>query len=349
LRQFERGETEVFEKTLINGEPYIRLMSALVADEYCLKCHSEQGYRVGDVLGGVGVSVSLQSYLEGAARVDPEKILLLAVIWIMGLAAIYAIGLLIRRRVEERMLNEAALIRKNREIISANAYLTRFAEISAHHLMEPTRRLVSYSQRLQGHLKTMPDAHNDEVYQDLQVLERDAAHLRMLVKDIQLFLAAGEPVEKVGIQDVDALLSNLLQRLESRVKRANVRLHIDKLPPATLDKSRLTDLFWILMDNALSHGLPADDDAVPEIHISGERVGKLSRYRISDNGPGIPVQYRERVFEIFERLTTTDKPAGAGIGLPIARRIVESRHGKIELEDSPLGGISVVFELPDDN
>lgn len=349
LRQFERGETEVFEKTLINGEPYLRLMSALVADEYCLKCHNRQGYRVGDVLGGVGVSVSLQSYLEGAARVDPEKILLLAVIWIMGLGAIYAIALLIRRRGEERAHNEAALIRKNQEIVSANAYLTRFAEISAHHLMEPTRRLVSYSQRLQGHLKTMPDAHNDEVYQDLQVLERDAAHLRMLVKDIQLFLAAGEPVEKVGIQDVDALVSNLLQRLESRVKRAHVRLHIDKLPPATLDKSRLTDVFWILMDNALSHGLPTDDDAVPEIHISGERVGKLSRYRISDNGPGIPLQYRERVFEIFERLTTTDKPAGAGIGLPIARRIVESRHGKIGLEDSPLGGISVVFELPDDN
>ncbi|PKM34782.1 MAG: ATPase, partial [Gammaproteobacteria bacterium HGW-Gammaproteobacteria-10] len=64
---------------------------------------------------------------------------------------------------------------------------------------------------------------------------------------------------------------------------------------------------------------------------------------------GIPLQYRERVFEIFERLTTTDTPSGAGIGLPIARRIVESRHGKIELEDSPLGGISVVFELPDDN
>ncbi|MGD7036248.1 sensor histidine kinase [Methylotuvimicrobium buryatense] len=350
LHQFERGETEVFEQALINGVPYIRLMSAMVADEYCMKCHSRQGYRVGDVLGGVGVSVPLQSYLEGVARVDPEKVLLLAVIWIMGLAAIYAIGLLIRRRVEERKLNEAALIRKNREIVSANAYLTRFAEISAHHLMEPTRRLVSYSQRLQGRLKTMPDeARNDEIYQDLQVLERDAAHLRMLVKDIQLFLAAGEPVDKVCIQDVDALVSSLLQRLESRLKRAHVRLHIDKLPPATLDKSRLIDLFWILMDNALSHGLPIDDNAVPEIHISGERVGKLSRYRISDNGPGIPLQYRERVFEIFERLTTTDTPAGAGIGLPIARRIVESRHGKIGLEDSPLGGISVVFELPDDN
>jgi signal transduction histidine kinase len=93
--------------------------------------------------------------------------------------------------------------------------------------------------------------------------------------------------------------------------------------------------------------LPADPNVPPRIRISGERADGLSRFRVCDNGSGIPAEYLERVFEIFERLRAVNRDSGTGIGLSIARRIVESRHGRIWIENLPGSGAMVVFELPD--
>jgi signal transduction histidine kinase len=124
-------------------------------------------------------------------------------------------------------------------------------------------------------------------------------------------------------------------------------LDVGILPAAMLDRPRLTDLFTVLLDNALRHGQSVDPNVASIIRISGEREDGMSRFRIADNGSGVPVEYLERVFEIFERLSVANRDVGTGIGLSIARRIVESRHGKIWIENLPQGGAMVVFELPD--
>jgi signal transduction histidine kinase len=113
-----------------------------------------------------------------------------------------------------------------------------------------------------------------------------------------------------------------------------------------LDRPRLNDLFEMLLDNALTHGHPLDPAQQLHIRIGGERGEGYSRYRVADNGPGIRAEYRDRIFEIFERLTVGGE-GGTGIGLSIARRIVESRHGRIWIEQGEQGGAVVVFELPD--
>lgn len=231
----------------------------------------------------------------------------------------------------------------------ANADLTRFAEISAHHLMEPTRRFTSYTQRLRARLATLPaQCEDEEVHSSLAYIERDAKRLRGLVRDIQLYLAAGEARGEVQEEDADTVLATLKQRLEKQLAETGTILEVESLPPAYIDRPRLMDLFSALLDNALQHGRPADPGITPKVRVSGERDVGLSRYRIGDNGPGIPAEYRERVFEIFERHHTANEisNAGTGIGLSIARRIVESRHGKIWIEHSTQGGAMVVFELP---
>jgi len=228
----------------------------------------------------------------------------------------------------------------------SNANLTRFAEVSAHHLMEPTRRLAVYAQRLRTRLggQRTPDG-DAEVAEALDILERDAGRLRNLVRDIQLYLAAGEPRGEVGAENVEDVLALLTRRLSARFPDLPASLAVAPLPLAVLDKPRLTDLFTLLIENALHHGRPTDPACAARIAVTGERIGTTSRYRISDNGPGIPPQYAERVFEIFERLDGAS--GGTGIGLSIARHIVESRHGRIRLETPAQGGTAVVFDLPD--
>jgi signal transduction histidine kinase len=243
--------------------------------------------------------------------------------------------------------SERVLAARGNELSRANTDLTRFAEISAHHLMEPSRRLSSYSQNLRERLDAIPELHaDDEVRTSIGYIERDAARLRNLVRDIQLYLAASEPRGAMREEDANAVVAALERRLTQRLMEQDAAVECGPLPPAVLDKPRLNDLFAVLVDNALIHARPLDPAQPLRIRIRGERGDGLSRYRVADNGQGIPAEYRARVFEIFERLTAGGE-GGSGIGLSIARRIVESRHGRIWIEPSEQGGVAVVFELPD--
>ncbi|MFA7279420.1 MAG: ATP-binding protein [Sterolibacterium sp.] len=352
LLQFEQGVQEVSEFTEVRGKPVLRLMGAIKAEAGCLKCHAFQGYKVGDVRGGVGVIVPMQAYLEDARSDFRKNLLPLGVIWVFGLSMLILLFLQLRRRLLEQQLAETELQKRNLTITRANADLTRFAEVSAHHLMEPTRRLTSYAQRLRSRLLNQPGLSEDEEARHaLETLEHDAGHLRSLVRDIQLYLAAGVPRGEVGLEDTNAVVSAVEKRLADQIKELGVRLEIQTLPQAWLDRPRLTDLFAILLENALHHGRPIDPKLAQVIRIEGERIGGVSRYSVSDNGPGIGSEYLERVFEIFERLAPAsirvNDDSGTGIGLSIARRIIESRHGKIWIENSSQGGARVVFELPD--
>jgi light-regulated signal transduction histidine kinase (bacteriophytochrome) len=82
------------------------------------------------------------------------------------------------------------------------------------------------------------------------------------------------------------------------------------------------------------------------IEIEGERQESKVRYSISDNGPGVEAQYRERVFRVFERLTSDDTVDSTGIGLAILRRVAESCNGRAWIEEAPGGGCRLLVELP---
>jgi len=255
--------------------------------------------------------------------------------------------LIIKTDITEQKLVQLKLEQRDAALARANADLTRFAEVSAHHLMEPARRLVSYTQLLRPHLTAQPEIMQDEeVAISLDTIEHSAIRLRILVRDIQLYLASGEPRGELREEDANAALAAVEQRLASQLNALQVKIGAEELPPAVLDRPRLMDLFAVLLDNALHHGQPADSNERLQIAVRGERTDSLSRYFVSDNGPGIPQAYRERVFGIFERLGAVTAESGTGIGLSIARRIVESRGGRIWIESDGLKGTTVVFELP---
>ena len=102
LESFERGEKEQFEVTDIDGEPYLRLIRPMVTQEDCLKCHLHQGYKVGDIRGGVGISVPMQDYFATAAEQKQEITIALALIWLAGIGAIGFYGGRSRQRLQER-------------------------------------------------------------------------------------------------------------------------------------------------------------------------------------------------------------------------------------------------------
>lgn len=114
----------------------------------------------------------------------------------------------------------------------------------------------------------------------------------------------------------------------------------DDLPPARLDPGLLEQALTALVENVAMH-TPAD--APWSIH--GAVQGRDLRLEVSDAGPGIPPNDRERIFTKYERLVPTS--SGAGLGLAIARAAVETQGGRLWVEDGPLGGARFVVLLRD--
>jgi PAS domain S-box-containing protein len=221
--------------------------------------------------------------------------------------------------------------------------LVQFTHIAAHHLQEPNRRLVTFVQRLHTELAQMPML-SEDVMVSLNFIEQSALRQRALVRDIQLYLAAIRPTGVVECNSVMKTLAKVLRHHAQLIRETEAQINYPELPPVHLDQSRLYDIFNILLDNALKYRHP---ERTLQIQISAESKNGRVYYRVTDNGIGIPADCHERVFLVFERLQVNGNPESTGIGLAIVQRIIKSCHGTISLHETPNGGTTVLFDLPE--
>ena len=221
----------------------------------------------------------------------------------------------------------------------ANRDLQRLSEVTAHHMREPLRRLMTWSQRLARQCADLPDG--EGLLESVTVIGEQARRMAALVQDVERYLSAGMPQGELGEQELAPLLASRLRRVCVEHGIDGVELEQGVLPPLYIDRPRLGLLLELLLDNAVSYRPP---DRSLRLVVEGIQLGNMTTLRLSDNGPGIASGYRERVFNIFERLENAGK--GTGAGLAIARRIVESLGGRIWLEAAPGSGTTVAFELP---
>lgn len=238
-------------------------------------------------------------------------------------------------------LHEAARERQRiiDDLARANRDLERISEVAAHHMREPLRRLITYAQELRRRAEEM--GQEAQLAVELDVMEQQARRINALVRDTERYLSAGRPRGPVVEQSPEAVIQALQSRFADRIEATAATFELGPLPPLLIDRGRLLDLFEIALDNALGHPRPGQP---LRLRIAGEHDGGHCRYRIADNGTGVSPEYRERVFTIFERLDHGGH--GTGVGLAIARRIVESLGGSITLEAGIDGGTALRFDLP---
>src|ERR1051326_7901510 len=147
---------------------------------------------------------------------------------------------------------------------------------------------------------------------------------------------------------VDEIISTALTRAEPITRSHHVELQVEKeLPGVRVDERAVSEVVYTLIDNAAKYS--AKDST---IRITARRSGEeLIEMGVEDEGPGIPSDLRERVFDKFFRATrdgdvTTHKPTGTGMGLAIAKGIVEAHDGRIWIESGNGKGTRVLFTLP---
>jgi signal transduction histidine kinase len=207
--------------------------------------------------------------------------------------------------------------------------MRRFLADASHELRTPIAALQATAETL---LREQPDRPRRDRLE--AQLARDTQRLGSLVDDL-LNLARLEAQETPSVECVD--LTQIAQTLaeDAQARAEPTRIELTHHRPAVVlgDPDALTRALRNLLDNALGVCLNRPDG---EVHLDVNVSATTVTVTVADNGPGVPPDQRERIFEGFVRLPAATHP-GFGLGLPIARRIAQQHHGDITCDQAKTG------------
>jgi light-regulated signal transduction histidine kinase (bacteriophytochrome) len=144
--------------------------------------------------------------------------------------------------------------------------------------------------------------------------------------------------------DIKAELAWVLHDLSLEIAETGATVHVpDALPTVVYSEGRLTQIFGHLLSNALKF---FSQDRTPLVRVGCDETAKGYRFTVQDNGIGIAPEHVDCIFKIFKRLHTRDTYPGAGAGLTIVKKIVESHGGKIGVTSTLGEGATFWFTVP---
>jgi PAS domain S-box-containing protein len=249
-------------------------------------------------------------------------------------------GMAISRDITARRQAELALEQRAGELERSNAELEQFAYIASHDLSEPLRMVSSYLQLLRRRYRGKLDADADQ-FIDFAV--DGAARMRDLIDDLLTYSRAGRGDQPLEPVDSRAVVERVVDAAQTVEEARGARITIGELPTVLGDSHQLIQLFQNLIGNAVKF---VPEDRVPEVEVHAVRAGDRWRFDVADNGIGLEPAHAERIFRMFQRLHTRDEYDGTGIGLAIAKKVVERHGGRIWAEPRPEGGSRFCFTLP---
>ncbi|TDE15474.1 hybrid sensor histidine kinase/response regulator [Dyadobacter psychrotolerans] len=242
------------------------------------------------------------------------------------------------------------LLDKNAELEITNHELQQFAWVVSHDLKEPLRKIQTFSQLVKDKfLKENPEA--------ISYLDRSigaSARMSRLISDLLDY-------SRLSIQaqfqptDLTVLVKELLTDFQEAIEEKNVKIHIGPIPIIDTISSQIRQVFQNLISNALKF---SRDQIAPFINITSELIeskeigasqkenGDFCRILIEDNGIGFDEKFLDRIFVIFQRLNNHTSYEGTGIGLAIAKKIIDKHNGLISAQSRENEGARFIIVLP---
>jgi two-component system sensor histidine kinase KdpD len=182
----------------------------------------------------------------------------------------------------------------------------------------------------------------------LQVIDEESDRLNRFIEGLST--PDTEPVQPIRLRaiEVDEFIRSGLHRAETVTRDHHMVVSVEEaIPSVTVDAASITEVIYILLDNASKYA-----PAGTTITVNATRDDlRTVRITVSDEGPGIPEHLRQRVFDKFFRIPARESHdpnrGGVGLGLPIARRLVETQGGQIWIDTPASGrGTTVVMTIP---
>ncbi len=251
----------------------------------------------------------------------------------------------LQRRLEEHV----------EELRSSNANLEQFAYVASHDLQEPLRKIKSFGNMLQSRYGQDLGPEGSDLINRMQGA---ASRMSILIEDLLTYSRVSVRPAQMKVLQTDKILEDALFDLERLIQQKGAVIKSDKLAPVTGQATQIGQLFQNLLSNALKFSHPSRN---PEITISAEIVRGLEsgipvsqadearlfqRIRVRDNGIGFESGYRERIFQIFQRLHSRAEYPGTGVGLSIVKKVIANHNGYIEADSVPGEGTTFSILLP---
>jgi len=268
--------------------------------------------------------------------------------------------------LQEREITYRNLLAAYLRLQEVNRQKTVFLASAAHELKTPLAVIKGYYDLLlSGSLGKLNDKQKDILQESKESCER-------LVRLVSMFLnystlESGKLVLHLRENDLRDCVTELATRWQEAFQRKHVRLEVlldENLPTFKFDYQKVQQTVANLLDNALKH-TPSGGSVtmraephfwerrntkeVPSIDRRRDRNQKINAVRVAvtDSGPGIASEHHQEIFEDFVRVDRTS--SGMGLGLAIAKRLVQAHRGKIWVESEPRRGCTFTFLLPTDN
>ncbi|WP_354702423.1 hypothetical protein DSM112329_02781 [Paraconexibacter sp. AEG42_29] len=225
------------------------------------------------------------------------------------------------------------------DLARSNRDLERFAYVASHDLSEPLRTISSFMKLLDRRYGADLD---DEGREYITWAVDGTQRMQAMIDDLLRFSRAGRLEPELRPIDLEALVADVVLGLRAQLEDADATVVVGSLPRVSADAAQVGQVVQNLIANAVKFAA----DRPPEIHIDGvTRDGRVD-IAVEDNGIGIAPEYRDQVFEMFQRLHSRDDYPGSGIGLSVCQRVVERHGGQIRIETPDSGvGTRFVFSL----
>ena len=341
LLKFERGEKEIFEFTEDNSGIFLRLMRPLLTKKPCLKCHEHQGYKEGDIRGGVSVTVNMSPYLLDRDQAIRTYSIFHSGIWVLGIAGISLGAREAKRRIHDRQKSDEILRRAQNQLISAEK-LAGIGEMAAgvsHEVLNPLNIISVHTQMFQR--KNKNDS-NTQKYCDK--VKHEIERIQKIVNSLLGFSRKGKLEFRSG--DIKKEIEKTVFLVEEKYKLDNIKIirgWCDNPAETLYDPDKIRQVYWNLLRNA-KYAMPQGGTITVGCRETKGPDKKFHQFTFSDTGAGMSEDVKSKIFDPF--FTTKPVNEGTGMGLSVVHGIIEEHGGSISVESAEGKGTTFIINLP---
>ncbi len=229
---------------------------------------------------------------------------------------------------------------QNRQLQMVNMELKHFARAASHDLREPLRAIRSYMNLLGTRYEQDFDHKAKEF---LSMASAGAVRMEDLLNDLYQHAQVGRSKEDLRKVSIEKLVKEVLSDLHVSISEKDALVAFENLPEVMGFQTELRMLLQNLVSNAVKF---TPDGSPPKVLITGREDASNWYLEVKDHGIGIPEEYHDKIFAIFERLHSRDEFAGSGIGLATCQKVVQHHGGEISVESKPGFGTTFTVSLP---